>query len=277
MRWRAFIAAVAMLAAGTVSAKDLRWAVYYSSEAPIEAFEPYQLLVLDAEYHPPLEPLRARKKVLYGYLSIGEVAQHQRHYDAVKAAGLLVRENPVWKGSWAVDVRDPRWTARILEELIPSILHKGFDGLFLDTVDSAVALETSDRAANAGMTEAVIRLVKTIRRHYPQIRVIMNRGYEVLPEVAGDIDAIVGEAVYARYDFKTKTYVRVPEAEYRAQVDLLQGARKRNPDLRVFSLDYWRSDDPAGIRKIYDLQRANGFEPYVATVKLDSIIPEPGS
>jgi hypothetical protein len=67
----------------------------------------------------------------------------------------------------------------------------------------------------------------------------------------------------------------VPEQDYRYQVDLLQAARKRCPSLRIFTLDYWNPDDRAGLRKIYRVQRANGFEPYVSTIALDRVVLEP--
>lgn len=287
MRFRAALAGLAALlslalpavapAADSAARKDLRWAVYYASDAPVEAFAPYDILVLDAEYHPPLQPLRARGKTLFGYLSLGEAGQHQAHFEVLKREGLLVRESAVWKGSWAIDIRDPRWTRRVIEELIPDILRQGFDGLFIDTLDSSLALETGDSKAWSGMAEAAIALVRTIKRHYPHVQVMLNRAYPLLPELAGDIDIVLGESVYARHDARTKTYALVPEGEYLAQVDLLKGARKRNPDLRVFTLDYWRTDDADMIRKIYALQRKNGFHPYVSTVKLNHVIPEPGS
>jgi hypothetical protein len=43
----------------------------------------------------------------------------------------------------------------------------------------------------------------------------------------------------------------------------------------VFTLDYWNPEDAAGIRRIYRTERANGFHPYVATIKLDRIVREP--
>lgn len=42
------------------------------------------------------------------------------------------------------------------------------------------------------------------------------------------------------------------------------------------TLDYWNPADTAGLRRIYRAQRANGFLPYVATVELDRLVPEPG-
>lgn len=253
-----------------------RWAVYYSDRLPVTAFEPYDLLILDSAYHPPLRPLVDRGKTLLGYISLGEVETHRPWFAEVEAEGILGQENPNWPGSYFVDVRDPRWVERVVAEIVPDILRKGFHGLFLDTLDNPVYLEEQDPARWAGMTEAAAVLVRALRHHYPTIPIMMNRAYALLPHVGGQIDMVMGESVAADYDFEAKTYGRVPADERDYQVELLQEAQKRFPHLRVMTLDYWSPDDPDGIAALYALQRANGFNPSVSVVELDRLVPEPG-
>lgn len=253
------------------------WLVYYADAEPVEAFQPFDLLVLDSQFHPPLPVLRDRGKVLLGYISLGEVEQHRPWFDAVRAEGILLQENKFWPGSFFVDVRDRRWVKRVIEDLIPDILHAGFDGLFFDTLDNPLYLEESDPQTYAGMTEAAARLVRAIRLNYPTVPIMLNRGYGLLPEVETAIDMVLGESVYADYDFETQTYGRVEPALYQEQVDLLQAAKARRPALRVMTLDYWDPADRAGVAEIYRVQRANGFEPYVATIDLDVIVPPPSN
>ena len=264
------------LSVGAVwSAQQTPWVVYYSDTAPPEAFERYRLVVLESENYPLVRPLADRGKTLLGYLSLGEVEEYRPYFSDVEAEGILLGENEYWEGSFFVDVRDPRWTSRVIERLVPEILRRGFDGVFLDTLDNAGHLERLNPARNRGMTIAAARLVRTIRLHYPTIRIMMNRGYEILPEVESHIDMVLGESVFADYDFQSKTYRLVSRDLYRQQVNLLQEAKRRNSKLEIFTLDYWNPADPAGIARIYREQRDNGFEPYVSTVELDRIIPEP--
>lgn len=251
------------------------WVVYYADKEPVEAFAGYTLVVLDSEHHPPLRPLAERGKVLLGYISLGEVEEHRPWYAKVKRWGILKEENPHWKGSYYVDVRDPRWTALVVEELVPMLLRRGFDGVFLDTLDNPVHLEEAQPQKYKGMTEAAAQLVRAIRRNYPDAPIMMNRAYALLPKVERDIDFELGESVYADYDFKTKTYRLVDRPLYLEQVRLLKEARKRRPELRVMTLDYWSPSDPEGIKRIYKEQRANGFDPYVATIDLDRIVAAP--
>jgi len=252
-----------------------RWVVYYSDKLSPSAFEPYDLVVLDSRYHPPLRALRERGKILLGYISLGEVEKFRHHYAAVEDEGILFGTNPDWPDSRYVDVRDPRWMRRVLEDLVPAILAKGFDGVFLDTLDNPAHLERVDPERYEGMTRASAQLVQAMRRHYPHMLIMMNRAYEILPEVAGSIDIVLGESVFTDYDFKSKTYRRVPEALYRRQVELLEAARKANPRLKVYTLDYWYPSQPEKIREIYAEQKRNGFLPYVATVDLHQIVPAP--
>lgn len=251
------------------------WVVYYSDQAKPRDFDAYQLLVLDSHYHPNLQELKERGKTLLGYISLGEVEQHRPWFKKVKKEGILLKENRHWKGSFYVDLRDKRWTKRVIEELVPRLLRKGFDGLFLDTLDNPGDLERDDPKRYAGMVQAGVNLVKTLRRHYPDMPIMMNRGYELLPQVAKDINMELGESVYADYDFETGRNGYVEEAVYREQVTGLQQAQKINPHLAVYTLDYWDPEDKEGIAGIYAEQRRNGFLPYVSTIELDQLVTGP--
>ncbi len=257
------------------SGAKVRWLVYYSDKASPDAFREYQVIVLQSENYPALRPRVGRGKTLLGYLSLGEVEQDREYFADVKAEKILLQENENWKGSYFVDLRDPRWTKRVLDQLIPGILRRGFDGLFFDTLDNAPHLEQTDPDRYRGMTAAAVSLVRAIRLRYPGIKIMLNRAYEILPQVEQQIDMELGESVFADYDFGTKPYRLVQRDLYREQVKLLQAVQKRRPGLKIFTLDYWDPADIAGIARIYREQRANGFEPYVATVELDRIVREP--
>lgn len=279
VRRTAWLWACLALGVGTFGANaqpaPMPWAVYYAAALPPSAFYGYDLVVFEPERHPPIEPLIDRGKKVIGYLSLGEVNEGRAYFAEVKAEGLLRQENQNWKGSYFVDVRDLRWTKRAVEDLVPDILRRGFQGIFIDTLDNPGHLERTDPRVNAGMTEAAVRLVRTLRRNFPRMIIVLNRGYELLPSVERDIDMVLGESVYADYDFAEKKYGRVDEPTYRQQVEILQAAARRQPKLKILTLDYWDPNDPKGIADIYRVQAANGFSPYVATVELDELIPRP--
>lgn len=258
------------MSAGTAPS---RWALYYAADAEPIAFAPYETVVLDSDRHPPIGPLVERGKTVLGYLSLCEVASTRGYFGDLRAEGLLLGEHPVWRGSHYIDIRDPRWSRRVIEDLIPRLLRRGFSGVFLDTLDDAAMLDR--QPGRRGMREAAIRLVKAIRRHYPDLTLMMNRGYDLLPAVERDVDAVLAESLHGTYDFTTKQYRRVAPADTDAQLAVLRAARARRPSLRLYALEYWNPEDRDGVAELYRTARAAGFEPYVATIELDRLVPEP--
>ncbi|NGX57492.1 MAG: hypothetical protein K940chlam3_00384 [Chlamydiae bacterium] len=252
-----------------------KWLFYLGDTAPIEAFEPYSIIVLDPDYHPSIKALKEKGKTLVGYISLGEVEKWREWYEDVKNEGILYQENKNWPDAFFVDVRDPRWTKRVIEEIIPKILQEGFDGLFFDTLDNPGFLEAENPQKYCGMVEAAADLVKAIRLHYPNLLLMMQRGYEVLPKVVYDIDIMVAEDFVTTYDFENKKYLWQPKEEVDRSLKMLKEAKKRNPNLKLFAVDYWYPDQPKVIKKIYRMDRESGLDPYVGIIDLDVIVPEP--
>lgn len=257
------------------SDKLMPWVVYYGDQLPAKSFDPYDLIILDSANDLMARRLRDKGKTVLGYLSLGEVEQNRAWYAPVKSQGLLLMENRHWPGSFFVDVRDQRWVSRVIEQLIHDMLRRGFHGVFLDTLDNPAELERIDARQYAGMVQAAARLVLTIRRHYPEIKIMMNRAYEILPQVGHVLDMELGESVFADYNFETKLYGLVDTPTYRLQVKWLQAAARQFPSLKIYTLDYWQPEDAGGIARIYQEQRGNGFNPLVSTIALDQIIPMP--
>jgi uncharacterized protein (TIGR01370 family) len=278
MRTGLSLAALLAVLAGNVaaaSAADQRWVVVYSEKPAIAEFRDYGLVVLDSTHHPPIRPLLEQKKTVIGYISLGEVENYRDYYKAVEKEGILYEKNPNWPDSRYIDVRDVRWTRRVVEDLIPRLLHKGFQGIFIDTLDNPADLERRDPVKFKGMTEAAANLVRAIRRHYPRMYIMLNRSYEILPAVDGMIDSVLGESVFTEIDFEKKTYRLADAKTYQLQVKWLKEAKARRPKLKVYTLDYWPTTDTAGIARIYAEQRKNGFVPYVSVKDLDRVLKEP--
>ncbi len=253
-----------------------KWVVYYGNEASYQDFTGYDLVVLDPSNTMEIAPLQARGTEVYGYLSIGEVETYRDHFTWAEEQGLLIEENPNWPGNHIVDVRRQAWREKLIYDVVPELFRRGFDGLFLDTADSPLYLEREQEGFD-GMRQAVIRLIRSLDRNFPERGLILNRGYEVLADVAQNLDYALGESVYTTYDFEAEEPRRLDAAAYRRQVELLQNAQQVNPDLTVLTLDYWDPEDTQTVKQIYAEQRAHGFWPYVATVDLQKIVPEPGS
>ena len=261
--------------ATSLAADPERFVVCYAADVPAGALASCRWAVLDADRHPPLAPLRAAGATTYGYVSIGEIERTRPHFAEAAAAGLLLDANPNWPDSRFVDLRRPEWEALLLDRILPAVLEQGFDGVFLDTLDNAGFLEARDPARCAGMTQAAVRLVLAMHRRFPDAKLMLNRAYEIQPLVCAALDSVLAEGVYGGYDFARKRCRLQTPADVRWQLDRLAELRRLAPGVRIFTLDYRDPHDLAGQRRLYARQRSNGFVPYVATIDLQHVVPEP--
>ena len=251
-----------------------RFVIYYG-RADDAVLAGYDLVVLDADVDAALLARRAPGATFLGYVSLGEIHAGRDYFAEAQAAGILIGPQPRWPDAWFVDMRSEAWRRLLLERIVPALVARGFDGIFLDTLDDAEYLETTDPARFGGMVAAAAGLVHALRRRFPTLPIMINRGYAVLPHVAGQFDMLLGESVRATHDADRGTYLLQPERDYAWQRDRMWEARRRDPSLRVFSLDYWNPEDAEGIARLYAEQRRNGFIPYVATPDLTRIVPRP--
>ena len=136
-----------------------------------------------------------------GYLSIGEIATTHPRWIDLRGADYLVEQNPVWKG-WRIDIRSRAWQNIVIDELIPEILRQGYDGLFLDTVDTAAYLEEKDPKKFRGSSKAMVTFVKQIRRRFPKIIILPNNGLQLLNRYGSFIDGVVLEDLQTDTKFK---------------------------------------------------------------------------
>jgi hypothetical protein len=254
------------------------WAVYYDTKLPADAFKDYDLVIFDRRHYPDLAPLKAlsERPIVLAYVSIGEV------YDDVDERKLLEEENALlfknerWN-SHAVDLRAKRWRA-IVHDKVDDAMEKGFDGVMLDTLDSPLhhAAQEGEHLATA-MQTAGVQLVKSLRRHHPDARIMLNRGFEALPELAPILDFVLAESILAQRDVSTGQYKLFPPDTYGEVVTQLRQAKGLAPHLQILTLDYWSMDDGDTIAKLYAIQRKHGFVPYVTTPDLRQHTPEPAA
>lgn len=245
------------------------WIVYYGDSAPIEAFDPYNPIVFHSDSHPPIDPLLKKKKEVLGYLYFGEIDERSRWFSIAKEKNLLIKENPDWKGAWFTDLRNPLWKQLLFEQIIPDMIAQGFNGLLIDQVDVSIALEHQNPKKYAGMTQASVDLIAAMHKQFPNLKLMLNRGYELLPQVGDFIDYELAETLYTSYNFQTQQYYVRPKEEFRWQLSQLNDARFQFPHLVVFSLDYWNPDEKWMYRKIYTIEQKLCLRPFVSTIVLD--------
>lgn len=266
---------VAATRKGMEGTGDWRWGVDYGASTDPALARRYDLLVLEPHHPRPIAPLRGPRARLLGYVSLGEVERGRSYVATLDRVGALLAPNPNWPDARHVDLRHPEWTRVLIEEAIPAILALGYDGIFMDTLDNAEAMERQDPRRNKGMVAAGAALVAAVRARFPRILMMLNRGYAALPEVAPHIDYLLGESMASRWSFAGKRYETLSDADWLWQAERLRAARVRNPRLGLTTLDYWDPGDRRTVAALYARERAAGFHPYVATLALDHLVAEP--
>lgn len=247
-----------------------RWAAYYDDKIPAEHFKGYELVVFDRVYHPDLTKLKDKGNLL-AYVSAGEVHGDAPEMAELEAAGVLLKHNTHWN-SHAVDLRSPRWQQIVLAQ-VADAKAQGFNGVMLDTIE--IPTQVIRPIEKYDMQSAAANLIRSIRKQYPDMKIMVNRAIEILPMVAKEIDFVLAESMCAQTDLTTGQSSLLANIEYRKSVDKLQQLKAKAPGLKVYTLDYWNMDDVNGVHSIYRQQRDSGFVPYVSTPDLRKHTPEP--
>jgi uncharacterized protein (TIGR01370 family) len=202
------------------------------------------------------------------YVSVGEADPRRPYWPAVRGQQFLVEPNPEWPDNIRVDVRDARWQEILLREEVPRLMQLGFDGLMLDTIDTAPYLENKDPGRFAGSRQALRDWMRRLRESFPRAVVIANGG-AALVDAAPFVDGFVIEGVFSIYDQGRKIYRATTDAERTWKLGAIARAREVAPK-PVFSLEYADVGDVTLSRWAFQESVRHGFRPYVGVRDLNT-------
>ena len=243
---------------------------YSASESPSPIlWDHYDMAILDPGSHPPFEGIHG-DCILIAYVSLGQAENYRAYWPKVEKEPWIIKKDPHWSGSYWVDVRNPRWRALILYEVIPQIIAQGFDGLFMDTLDTASDLEEISPTEYFGSAKAMAEFVKEIHETYPKLLLISNNAYEILPQIAPYLNGFLVEGINSILDLNKGgiTFVDPERRENRIQI---LHKLMREYKLPVFTLDYVGQNDRASAERCFIESRKLGFKPYVSEADRDRI------
>jgi uncharacterized protein (TIGR01370 family) len=247
--------------------KDLSVGFIYR-EPPEEAFYLYDWLVVDQDNF-SFEKLKEKyyiknkKAKLFAYISVGEIEPYRKYYKEVDKS-WIVGENKDWK-TYVADIRKKEYREFLINKVLKNLSQ--YDGFFFDTLDSyQIALKPNEyKDYENALTEFIIQVKKT----FPDKKIILNRGFEVVPQVKDYIDAVVAESLFYGLDTKTMKYKKMKEEDTRWLLNKLNEIKKLG--VKVIVIDYV---DPKNkklqkevAKKIYE----NGFIPYVTDKDLKTL------
>ena len=242
------------------------FAVYYGRVGPSELskLNRFDVLILsptvDEEYVSSL----SQKHTVVGYISLATVGGWEPWAKNVPG-DIVIGENREW-GEKVVDFSSPKWRSIVLDQAIPYILSRGFDGVFLDNVDYVEVYPEKKRA--------MVNLIRAIRERYPGIVIIVNRGFSIKDEVAPYIDYVLFEDFVTYYDFSTGKYKIFSESDLEWEFEQVKELQALH--VPVLALSYADLDNETQVREFSEVicsyaEKYNVSEVYLADVSLQRI------
>lgn len=166
-----------------------------------ERFDGYDLVVVDGEEvtRRQVARLKSRGTIVLAYLSVGTIERGRWWYRRAKPFRLGYWGD--W-GEWYANTARRGYRDLIARRVVPRILAKGVDGLFLDNVDM---IETH-RRQRRGMRALVASLGGTA--HARGGYLFAQNGAAVIGPMLRDLDGWNREDVAFSYDFDRRRYRR---------------------------------------------------------------------
>lgn len=250
----------------SVQAHAFNAAFFYGSPFPQE-LRIYDAVIVEADHTDfALVPVSLQNK-LYAYTSLGEVGPAKPYASSVPATAKLAR-NPAWSSD-VMDQTSPVWRAFFLEKIIAPLWQRGFRGIFIDTLDSYQLAAISPQA-KAAQEAGMVETIRQIHTQFPGIHIILNRGFEILPQVHDWVTAVTVESLFQGWNNVTHTYVPVTEPDRQWLLTQLNQITTRY-QLPVIVIDYAAPAQRALAREFAQKIRALGFIPWVSNPELDMI------
>ena len=210
---------------------------------------PYDLVVVDGEYIEAADvaALQAGGAVVLAYLSVGTIESYRWWYQDAKPFRMELWDD--W-GEWYADVNRAGFRRLIIDEVAPSILTKGVDGLFLDNVDM---IET--HPDHTKRMRSLVRQLSDLVDADGGLLFAQN-GADIMGPMLRFLDGWNQEDVSFTYDWDDDRYRAVPLDERTERLRAIrQIGRKGN---LVTSTDYMRAGAASKIDRAVTRSCANG-------------------
>lgn len=235
--------------------QDIKNFVFYYGEDEINKIESYDLAVVQPTNYSTTEikEIESHGVKLIAYVSIGESDNKN-----VNPSWILAK-NVNWD-SYMIDVRNKGWRDYIINVVMKHIADMGYNGFFLDTLDTAVQFPQTENA--------MIEFVKEIREAYPQMIIIQNRGFPLLSQTGPYIDGVLWEDFASEYNFISGNYQKIDRTpqEVEQQVEL-----SKKYGYRILTLSYAAEDDYDLMNYIFAMNKKYNLLGSITNLYINSI------
>ena len=236
-------------------------------------FAPFDVVIVDGEEATAAKvgAIQSQGTVVLGYLSVGTIEKWRGWYEQVKRYRLNADQN--WRDEWFADTSRPGYRNAIVDDIAPTLLAKGFEGLFLDNVDM---VETRNhRAQRAGMRMLVAELSDLA--HSGGDLLFAQNGAWILEKLGmvAYLDGWNREDVTWTYDFDHHRYIRVGDHAHQEAIHELTRFHDHF-GLFTTATDYTARAHGRATRRSVRNACSAGALPYVSNINLTlERLPDP--
>lgn len=265
---RSFALTTLLLARASLAAPGPSVAFFYGSSLPVSELAQFSQVVVDPDVAPlkEVERLRQLGATPLAYVSVGEIDPKRAWSRGVPTAWRL-GDNRAWKTA-IVDPRQAGWRDRVVAE-VARLRQVGYRGFFLDTLDSYTAA-VKDPQQQRACAHALAQLIHAIVARVPDAKLLINRGFELLPEVAHEVAGVAAESLFAGWDPARQRFEPVSTADRQWLLAELRRAHEQF-GLPVVVIDYLPASARAEARAIARNIAALDFTPFVTVPTLDAV------
>jgi hypothetical protein len=243
-------------------------AFFYSKPIPEILFSEYDRVVVEYEnlnYGKNIDKSYLDK--IFIYTSVGEAEPWRKDFSEINPDCFLSYSEK-W-GSYITSVACKEWQDYVIEKRIKPAWELGIRGFFLDTLDSYMSLNISEEQKKH-QTEGLIELVTLIHEKYPGVKLILNRGFHILPNINGKVVGIAVESLFLGWDQDNKRFYEVSNDDRQWLLEQLNNI-KEEFNIPIVVIDYANLDDKESVYKNVSKIKSLGFTPWITSPYLDTI------
>jgi uncharacterized protein (TIGR01370 family) len=239
---------------------------WYGTHPPVELLSQFDNIIVEPDHlnDQEIKALKLNGSKVLAYLSLGEW-NPQRSTDQAIESAWIMGSNPNWH-SHIMDLATKGWK-QFVANRIEALKKRGFEGLFLDTLDSYMLL-TMSAPQKKKQQQGLVDLIAQIKEQHPNFLLVANRGFEIMDQIAPYLDAVAAESMYQGWDNAKQQYISVSEND-RNWLRKTLNTIKSKYNLKIVILDYLPPEERESARKTARKIEQDGFIPWVSNPSLD--------
>ncbi|MGR5078647.1 endo alpha-1,4 polygalactosaminidase [Photobacterium swingsii] len=231
---------------------------YYNDVDSVRELINYDRVVVNANLitDKQIQTLHTAGSLVFAYLSVGE-------YDGEILPSTLASASPAKNENWqshAMMLSSPAWQKHLLAEA-KKVTKRGFDGLFLDTLDSYYLFTDSEKEQTL-QQQALAKIIDSLYQLPTHPKLILNRGFEVIPQIKAPIYAVAAESLYDSYHPVDQTYHKVSENDRNWLAGKLAEVKARN--IETIAIDYIPASERERQKDAAQRLLDEGYTPYIS-------------